>query len=223
MDAPVPGVGLAQGAFQAVPAAAALSPDAGPVMDVLPAAAVAVAPPDAAAPEQQDALQAVPAVADAVPAAVSRCSVPDALPGAVVPPADVAVAQPGDSQRGSPDGQQFQAEPPFLVEQQSLDAQLPAVPAQAFPDEPQAAAAPFPVDSPEGAPQIRGLQRRALAVEPRVRGTESPMAGSVLPSADAHGSRCRTANGPGQPDAYAVSGPSMAADDAHVQPAVQMP
>jgi len=110
VDAPVPGVGLAQGAFQAVPAAAALSPDAGPVMDALPAAAVAVAPPDAAAPEQQDALQDVPAVADAVPAAASHCSVPDALPGAVVPRAKAAVAPPDGSQHGSPAGLQFQAE-----------------------------------------------------------------------------------------------------------------
>jgi hypothetical protein len=218
VDAAVPDVGQAQGALQAVPAAAALSPDAVPVTVALPAVAVAVAPPDAAALEQRDALQAVPAVADAVPVAASRCSVPDALPGAVVPPADVAVAPPD----GSPAGQQFQAARQFPDARDFAERFL-AVPAQAFPDEPRAAAAPFLVDSPEGAPQIQGSQRRALAVEPRVRGTESPMGGSVLPPADARGSRCRTANGPGPPDAHAVSVPSMAADDAHVQPEVQMP
>jgi hypothetical protein len=116
----------------------------------LPAAAVAVQLPDAAAPGPQDALQAVAAVADAVPAAVSRCSVPDARPGAAVPRAEVAVAPPDDSQHGSPAGQQFQAEQDFVVrflavpafpdEIRAAAVLFLAVPAQAFPVEPRAAA-----------------------------------------------------------------------------------
>ena len=213
VDAAVPGAGLAPDALQAVPAVA----DAEPVTVALPAAAVAVLLPDAAAPERQDVLQAVAAVVDALPAAASRCSVPDALPGAAVPRAEVAVAPPDGSQRGSPVGLQFQGEQLFL------DAQLLAVPAQAFPDELRAAAVRSPADSLPDAPQIQGSQRLALAAEPRVHGTAWPMGGPVLPSAVARGSRCRTVNGPAQPDGHAVSVPSMAADDAHVQPASQMP
>ena len=172
MDAAVPDAGLARDVLQVV----APVVDAGPVTDALQVA-VAVALPDAAAPEQQDELQAAPAVADALPAAASRCSVPDALPGAAVPPADVAVASPD----GSPVGQQFQAArdfparflagQAFLDELQAAAVLFLAVPAQAFPVAPRAAAVPSPDDSPAGAAQIQGWQRPALAAEPRVRGT----------------------------------------------------